>query len=270
MSSSHSKSTGTYVALAAGAAVATYAYKSHNQQKTYDQIDIKNQTVEIDPVEHIRRCTFYKDIDIYTYHNIIYPNVHTLGDAFYNGYKLSNDGPCVADVNLENKISPCNWMSYSMALERIRYIGSHLWTDVKLIPLKSKVAIMSLNRPEFSFVEYACYMYGFVIAALYTSYDRATVLSMLKRTEAEVLIVDNIDRIKPFKDQVLEDPQIKEILVMDEFESNEHEKIKSIATILKSMQQGDVRPLPKIDPETVATFILTSGTTGKTKLELQS
>jgi acyl-CoA synthetase (AMP-forming)/AMP-acid ligase II len=31
------------------------------------------------------------------------------------------------------------------------------------------------------------------------------------------------------------------------------------------MQQGDVRPLPKIDPDSVATFILTSGTTGKKK-----
>ena len=29
------------------------------------------------------------------------------------------------------------------------------------------------------------------------------------------------------------------------------------------MQQSDVRPRPKIDPDSIATFILTSGTTGK-------
>jgi non-ribosomal peptide synthetase component E (peptide arylation enzyme) len=265
MPSSLSKSTGTYVALAAGATVATYAYKSRNQQIHDDKIDLKNQTVEIDPVEHIRRCTFYKDIDINTYYNMIYPNVQTLGDAFYNGYHVSNNGPCVTDVDLSNKVSPCNWISYSMALERIRYIGSHFVTETKLIPLQSKIAIMSPNRPEFTFVEYACYMYGFIISALYTSYDSTTVLSMLKRTEAEVLVVDNIDRIKSIKDQLLQDTQIKEILVMDEFPNNENKKVKSIPAILKTMQQGDVRPLPKIDPETVCTFILTSGTTGKKK-----
>ena len=52
---------------------------------------------------------------------------------------------------------------------------------------------------------------------------------------------------------------------MDDVTSNENEKIKTIPKILKTMQQSDVRPRPKIDPESIATFILTSGTTGLRK-----
>jgi long-chain acyl-CoA synthetase len=128
--------------------------------------------------------------------------------------------------------------------------------------MQSKVAILSINRIEYSFAEHACYMYGFTVVALYTTYDAATILSLLEKTQIEVLIVDNFDRIKSFKNQLLQNTQLKEILIMDELTSDENKKIKSIPTVLKTMQQADVRPLPKIDPDSIATFILTSGTTG--------
>lgn len=261
-----SKSNGAYAALAAGAVVATYAgthaYRSRIQQKHDDGIDLKHQTVEIDPIEHIRRCVFYKDIDIYSFHKTILPTIQTLGDIFNHGYSASNNGPCIAYIDPTNKTQPLHWISYSTALERIRYIGSHLLTEAKLIPMKSTVAIISLNRPEYSFVEHACYMYGFTFLALYTTYDSSTILSILEKTKVEVLVVDNLNRIQSIKDQLLEKSYIKEIICMDDVTSNEDVKIKNIPKILKIMEQSDVRPRPKIDPESIATFILTSGTTG--------
>ena len=266
MPSGSSKSYGTYVALAAGAAAVTYAgtygYKSRIERHYNDGIDLNNQTVEIDPIEHIRRCTFYKDIDIYTHHKTICPNVQTLGDVFINGYRLSNNGPCIAYVDLANEASPLHWTSYGIALERIRFIGSHLWTDLRLTPMKSVVAIISVNRPEYSFVENACYNYGFIVLALYTPYSTETILSVLEKTQAEVLVIDELERIQGYKDQLLEKKFLKEILVMDPVDSVENEKIKNIPTILRTMQQSDVRPRPEVDPDSVATFILTSGTTG--------
>lgn len=269
MPSSFSKSPGTYGVLAAGGALALYAgnraYKSRCEQNSGENIDLNNQTVEIDPVEHIRRAPQYVDVDISTYYKTIYPNVKTLGDVFYQGYTESNDGPCLTNVDLSNKESPVHWISYSAALERIRYIGSYMWTKAKLIPMESKVAILSTNRIEYSFVEHACYMYGFVVMALYTSYDADTILSLLNKTKTEVLVIDNFDRIKSFKNQLLENTELKLILTMDELTSNENEKIQPIPMIFKTMQQADVRPLPKVDPDSIATFISTSGTTGKTK-----
>jgi len=267
MPPSFSKSPSTYAAVAAGTVVAAYAgthaYKSYIQQNPSYYIYINNQSVEIYPFEHIPRGALYTDIDIYSYYKTIFPNVQTLGDVFYHGYSVSNNGPCLSNVDLSNKISPVHWISYSMALERIRYIGSHIWTKAKLIPMQSKVAILSTNRVEYIFVEHACYMYGFTVLALYTTYNAETILSLLEKSETEVLVVDNLDRIKSFKNQLLQNTKLKEILLMDELTSNENEKIQTIPMILKTMQQADVRPIPKIDPDSIATFILTSGTTGK-------
>ncbi|CAF3426018.1 unnamed protein product [Rotaria sp. Silwood1] len=274
MPSSFSKSNGTYAALAVGAVAVTYAgthaYKSRIQRKYDDGIDLKNQTVEVDPVEHIRRCTFYKDIDIFSFYKTILPTVETLGDVFYNGYLTSKNGPCIGNIDPVNKTAELQWMSYSMALERIRLIGSHLWTEAKLTPMKSTVAIISLNRPEYAFVEHACYMYGFTVLGLYTTYDSSTILSLLEKTQTEVLVVDNLQRIESFRNQLLEKTYLKEILIMDDVRSNEYERIKNFPTILKTMQQSDVRSRPKIDPESIATFILTSGTTGEPKIAMLS
>ncbi|CAF2855035.1 unnamed protein product [Rotaria sp. Silwood2] len=274
MPSSFSTSNGTYAALAVGAVAVTYAgthaYKSRIQRKYDDGIDLKNQSVEIDPVEHIRRCTFYKDIDIFSFYKTIFPNVQTLGDVFYNGYSSSKNGPCIANIDPVDKTAELQWISYSMALERIRLIGSYLWTEAKLTPMKSTIAIISINRPEYAFVEHACYMYGFAVLGLYATYDSSTILSLLEKTQTAVLVVDNLNRIELFKNKLLEKDYLKQILIMDDIISNGHKKIKNISTILKTMQQSDARSRPKIDPESIATFILTSGTTGEPKIAMLS
>jgi long-subunit acyl-CoA synthetase (AMP-forming) len=63
--------------------------------------------------------------------------------------------------------------------------------------MQSKVAILSSNRPEYLFVEQACYQYGFIVISLYTTYDSVTILNVLRRTQVEVLVVDNLERIQP-------------------------------------------------------------------------
>ncbi|CAF2808609.1 unnamed protein product [Rotaria sp. Silwood2] len=241
--------------------MSTTTRTSLSRLKYDDGIDIDNQTVEIDPIEHIRRCTLYKDIDIWSYYKSIYPSVRTLGDVLDHGQTLSKDGPCIGLVQSENKTEPIRWLSYSMVSERARYIGSYLWTETKLIPLNSKVAIMSVNRPEYAIVEYGCYMYGFIVVGLFTSYDSITVMDSLRRTQSEILVVDNLTRIRSFEKQLLENNQIKEIIVMDEVQDGEHRKIRSFSSILKAMNKSNVRPRPTIDPNSISTFLLTSGTT---------
>ena len=274
MPSSHSKSRGTYAAIAAGTIVAAYAgakaYQSRLEPVVAEPIDLNKQTVEIDPVEHIRRGVQYADIDLFSYYKSVCPNVQTLGDIFCRGYADSNNGPCLTDVDLSNKTAPTNWISYGTALERIRYIGSHMWTKAKLTPMQSKVAILSSNRAEYVFVEHACYMYGFTVIGLYTTYDAKTILSLLQRTKTDVLVVDNLNRINSFKTELLRMEGLKEILVMDEIPTGENSKLQSIPSVLKTTQQADVRPIPKVDPESIATFILTSGTTGSMKFHFPS
>jgi long-chain acyl-CoA synthetase len=243
----------------------TFTYEARMQQQFNDGIDIKQQSVEINPIEHIRRCSFYKNIDIWTYYKTAYPNARTIGDALHEGYLASNDGPCVGYLQPSNGTESLQWLSYSTVIERSRCIGSYLWTKTKLTPTQSKVAILSSNRPEYLFVEQGCYMYGFIVVGLYTNYDSATIQKVLQRTGAEVLVVDSLDRIRPFQEELLNNKQIKEIIVLDEVTDERKSKIRSLPSIFQTMKDIDITERPTVDPHSISTFILTSGTTGETR-----
>ncbi|CAF4948113.1 unnamed protein product [Rotaria sp. Silwood1] len=248
----------------------TRTYQTRIQRLHHDGIDLNQQSVEINPVEHIRRCTFYKDLDIWTLYKTICPNVRTLGDVLYEGCVASNNGQCVGILQSSNSTESIQWLSYLTVIERSRIIGSYLWTSAKLKPMQSKVAIISSNRPEYLFVEQACYMYGFILVNLYTSYDSATIMSLLNRTKAEVLVVDNIERIQSIQNDLLKNDQLKEIIVMDDAICDKQSKIRSISSILKTMKTNDIRERPNIEPDNIATFIMTSGTTGEPKIVMLS
>ncbi|CAF1413580.1 unnamed protein product [Adineta steineri] len=245
-------------------------YKTRVQQLHYDGIDYNQQSIETKADEHIRRCTFYKDLDIWTLYKTICPNVRTLGDILYEGRTASNNGSCVGILQSSNSTKSIEWLSYSMAIERSLMIGSYLWKSANLTPMQSKVAIMSSNRPEYLFVEQACYMYGFILVNLYTSYDPAAVMSLLHRTKAEILVVDNIERIKSCQNDLLQNGQLKMIIVMDDKIDNQTNKIQSLSSILKITKANDICERPTIDPNSIATFIMTSGTTGEPKIVMLS
>ena len=75
--------------------MSTQTHKSLTRRKYDDGIDLNNQSFEIDPVEHIRRCAFFKDIDIWSYYKSIHPHIRTFGDVLDHGQTVSNDGPCL-------------------------------------------------------------------------------------------------------------------------------------------------------------------------------
>ncbi len=237
-----------------------FTYKRRIQRLYNDGLDVKQQSVEINPIEHIRRCSLHKGTDIWTLYKTMCPNVRTLGDALDEGCAASNDGPCVGYIQSSNGTESLEWFSYSTVIERSRCIGSYLWTKSKLTPKQSKVVFLSSNRPEYFFAEQGCYMYGFIVISLYTTYDAAAIQNVLQRTQAEVLFIDNIERIRSFQDQLLNNNQIKEIIVMDEINYDENSKIRPLSSIFKTM---DICERPTIDPDDIATFILTSGTTGE-------
>lgn len=239
-----------------------FTYQTRIQRLYNDGIDLRQQSVEINRADHIRRCSLHKDDDIWTFYKTIHPNVRTLGDSLNEGCNNSKDGPCVGILQSSNGINSLQWLSYSKVIEKSQYIGSYLWTNTKLIPMQSKVAIISENRAEYLFVEHACYKYGFIVVSPYTTYDSTTILDVLQKTRAEVLVVDNLERIQNIEEALLNNNQIKEIIVMDDCIYHGNNKIRSISTILGSMNKRDLREQPIVDPNSIATLIFTSGTTG--------
>ncbi|CAF1286381.1 unnamed protein product [Adineta steineri] len=247
----------------------TITYKKSIRQRFNDGINMKQQTVEINSTERIRRSIFYKDADLWSFYKEFCPKVKNLGDALIEGMVPSKDGPCIGTVESSNGIDTLKWMSYSQVIEQTRSIGSYLWKQTKLTPLQSKVAIISSNSKEYFFVEQACYMYGFIVVSLYTTFNTTTIMNILQRTQAEVLVVDNLQRIESIQNELLNNDQIKEIIVLDDMKSNENNnKIRSLSTILKSIKTTDICERPTIQPDDIATFILTSGTTGDPKVAM--
>ena len=240
----------------------SFSYKRRIQRYFNDGINLQQQTIEINATERIRRCIFYRDVDLFSFYKTTCPQVRTLGDALQEGYIASKDGPCIGTVQSAGEASVLQWLTYSKVIERSQYIGSYLWSKTKPTPMKAKVAILSSNRPEYLFVEQGCYMYGLVVISLYTTYDAATILKVLQRTQADILVIDNLERIKSFQNELLSNDILKEIIVLDDMNST-NKKIRSISSIYNSMKSTDICQRPYVDPESIATYILTSGTTGE-------
>lgn len=244
--------------------IKTLTYQRRVRKLYNDGIDLKQQSVEINPIERIRRCVFYKDVDLYSFYKNTCPNVRTLGDTLNEGLLASNDGPCVGvyQSSSDNKVKSINWSSYSKVLDQSQRVGSYFWTKLGLTPMQSKVAILSANRPEYLFVEQGCYQYGFVVVSLYTTYDAPTISNVLRRTQPEVLVVDNLQRVETMLNELSNYDHLKEIVVLDDIKSDRRNKIRSLSSILQTVSSSDVRQRPKVDPDSVGTYVLTSGTTG--------
>jgi long-chain acyl-CoA synthetase len=238
----------------------TSTYKTRIYRMFNDGIDVNQQSIETDPVERIRRCSLYKNIDIWSFYKTIAPHVKTLGDALSAGCAYSNDGPCLGSVRSIDGVDTLEWLSYSSVMEKSRQIGAFLWKELNLTPMQSKVAILSSNRSEYLFVEQGCYMYGLIVVSLYTTYDATAIVNILRRTGAEVLVVDNYERIQSCQDELIKNDQLKKIFVMDETPFDPKSKIQSLSSI-KNTMDGCERP--EVDPDSIATYILTSGTTGE-------
>lgn len=241
----------------------TLTYETRIRRSFDDGIDLKRQTVVVDPIQRVRRCAIHEKDNIWTLYKTVHSNVKTLGDALDEGCVNSKDGPCIGLVKSSNGNDTLEWVSYSKVKEQSRYVGSYLLSKTKLMPMHSKVAILSSNRLEYLVAEQACYMYGFAVISLYTTYDSATILNILRRTQTEVLVIDNLKRIQTFQDDLLNNDHIKQILVMDDIGENQNSKICSLSKILKSLTINDLCERPTVDPDSTATLILTSGTTGK-------
>ncbi|CAF3691273.1 unnamed protein product [Rotaria sp. Silwood1] len=94
-----------------------HASKTRIQRLYDDGIDLKQQSVEINALERIRRCTFYKDVDIWTFYKTLCPNVRTLGDVLEEGCVASKDGPCLGHLQSSGSVKSVEWLSYSMTMK---------------------------------------------------------------------------------------------------------------------------------------------------------
>lgn len=132
--------------------------------------------------------------------------------------------------------------------------------EIEQVDKQEKIAIVSLNRPEWMITDIACQLTGAVLTPIYPTVSPNDIEYILKESEVRILFVASEELYERFKDSFRNIPSLQHIISFEEIEGLTHWK-----TLIKKPQDFDLRQTNRIQPETIATIIYTSGTTGNPK-----
>ncbi|GAA4140538.1 long-chain fatty acid--CoA ligase [Sphingobacterium kyonggiense] len=126
-----------------------------------------------------------------------------------------------------------------------------------------RVAIMSGNRPEWNFIDFACNQLGIATVPLYPTLSNQDLIYILNDAGAKMLFVSNEELSKKADHALKENNQDLPLYTFDDIEGRA--SYKEVLELGKQ-QQTDLQPLrDDVQFEDLLTLIYTSGTTGKPK-----
>ena len=126
-----------------------------------------------------------------------------------------------------------------------------------------KIALMSGNRPEWNFIDFACNQLGVALIPLYPTLSAQDLSYIVQDAEAKMLFVSNQDLLAKVEWAVAENQLDLDIYTLDEVENQKN--YKNLIEEGKT-QQIDLIPYnDAVNPDDLLTLIYTSGTTGKPK-----
>ena len=155
------------------------------------------------------------------------------------------------------------WKTYSTNefVEIIDNISKGLLA--KGIQKGDRIALMSGNRPEWNFIDFACNQLGVATVPLYPTLSNQDLIFILNDAGAKLLFVSNEDLAKKADLALKENNLELEVFTFDEIEGrkNYQEVVE-----LGKQNEKDLQPYREaVQPEDLLTLIYTSGTTGKPK-----
>jgi long-chain acyl-CoA synthetase len=160
-----------------------------------------------------------------------------------------------------------NWRAYS---------SSHVWQTARrlaggLLSLgidnavlqpeqQEKIAIISLNRPEWIIADLAVQLTGAVLTPVYPTVSPHDLAFILNDSQVKKIFISDADIYNRFKDTLAAIPSLQYVFSFDEIEG-----VKNWKDLVNLKQQPDEELINRIVPQTLATIIYTSGTTGDPK-----
>src|SRR5690606_18225529 len=126
-----------------------------------------------------------------------------------------------------------------------------------------RVALMSGNRPEWNFVDFACNQLGIAIVPLYPTLSAQDLVHIIGDSEVKLAFVSNKD-LKEKMDEALQSAQVElEVFTLDNIAGcNYWEDLYELG----KQQDIDLQPYnDSVQEDDLLTLIYTSGTTGKPK-----
>lgn len=155
------------------------------------------------------------------------------------------------------------WKTYSTDdfIEIVDNISKGLLA--KGIEKGDRVAIMSGNRPEWNFIDFACNQLGIATVPLYPTLSNQDLIYILNDAGAKMLFVSNEELSKKADHALKENNQDLPLYTFDDIDGRS--SYKEVLELGKQ-QQTDLQPLrDAVQFEDLLTLIYTSGTTGKPK-----
>ena len=125
---------------------------------------------------------------------------------------------------------------------------------------QEKIAIVSLNRPEWVMADIGVQLTGAVLTPVYPTISPAEMTYVLTEAEVKIVFVANSDIYIRFKDAFSEVATLQHIYSFDEITG-----VANWKELINKNAQPDEPIIAQIKPETLATIIYTSGTTGNPK-----
>ncbi|MVZ67534.1 AMP-binding protein [Sphingobacterium sp. DK4209] len=156
-----------------------------------------------------------------------------------------------------------NWKTYSTAdfVDIVNNLSKGLLA--RGIKKGDRIAIMSGNRPEWNFVDFACNQLGVATVPLYPTLSSQDLVYIINDAEVKMLFVSNED-LADKADMAMKENNIDiETYTFDKLEGRK--LFLEVAELGKS-QEIDLQPYnDAVDADDLLTLIYTSGTTGKPK-----
>ena len=193
------------------------------------------------------------------------PPPGTLNELFFTSARKWNK-PDALLVRVDGKWQP---ISHATMLERVRRIAFGLASLG--IERGDRVAILSENRPEWAFADYACLTAGFADVPIYGTLPAEQIPHLLEDSGAVAIFVSNVAQAGKIASIRRRCPKLRHVIAFDA--NAKHNADVTLRDLEASGTAADTperaaeyeRAALAVSPDDIATIIYTSGTTGAPK-----